>query len=286
MDGIALTARWTAASRARETERSDRLFDDPLAAALAGDQGFALFERTPRQARDNPYLPLRTRFFDDWALRATGEHGLRQVVMVAAGMDTRAFRLTWPDGVRLWELDRPDLLELKRTLLETANAEPRCERRVVAVDLAAAGWPDRLREAGFAPAFPAAFVVEGLLQYLSEDAVDSVLAQVAATAAPGSRLAVDVLSADYLVHPWMREYLASLKVSGRPWRFGTNEPEALLERHGWRIERVAEPGHEGANFGRWPWPAAPRAVPGLPRGFFATAVKGRFAGESPEFGAE
>jgi methyltransferase (TIGR00027 family) len=273
MDGIALTARWTAASRARESARPDRLFDDALAATLAGDEGFALLDRTPRQARDNPYLPLRTRYFDDWLVRVTGELGLRQVVVVAAGMDTRAFRLPLPDGVRLWELDRPELLALKGTLLEAAGAEPRCERRTVAVDLAAPGWPDRLRDVGFAAGSPAAWVIEGLLQYLDEAAVDAVLARAAAAAAPGSHLALDVLSADYLVHPWMREYLASLKVSGRPWRFGTNEPEALLERHGWRVERVAEPGHDGANFGRWPWPVAPRAVPGLPRGFFATATR-------------
>jgi len=219
MDPVALTARWVAAVRARESGRADRPFDDPLAGPLAGAQGFAMLDGAPQQIRDNPYVPIRVRYFDDWALRVTGEHGVRQVVLVAAGLDTRAFRLDWPAGVSLWELDRPELLAEKEAALAEAAARPACER-----------------------------FVEGLLQYLAADEVD-------------------------LAHPWMREYLERLRISGRPWRFGTNDPEALVQRHGWRVERVAQAGEEGAGEGRWPWPVAPRHVAGLPRGFLVTAVR-------------
>jgi len=273
MDGIALTARWTAAARARESARPDRIFDDPLASTLAGEQGFAMLDRAPRQVQDSPAVALRTRYFDDWLLRSAGERGPRQVVLVAAGMDARAFRLPWPEGVRLWEVDRAELLDLKRTLLDPTGDRPRCERCTVAADLAEPGWTARLRESGFEPGSPAVWLIEGLLQYLPEEAVDAVLAGVAEAAAPGSRLGADLLSADHVVQPWMREWLDSMKVSGRPWRFGTNEPEALLERHGWVVERVAEPGHEGAHFGRWPWPVVPRGVPGLTRTFYVTATR-------------
>jgi methyltransferase (TIGR00027 family) len=113
---IAPTSRWMAAARARESERADRLFYDPLAAALAGPEGFAWLERMEAAARsDGPglYPVIRTRFFDDFLLDSCRRLGARQVVLVAAGLDTRAFRLDWPSRTRLYEMDLPEVLDAK-----------------------------------------------------------------------------------------------------------------------------------------------------------------------------
>ena len=198
---------------------------------------------------------------------------MRQVVFVAAGFDTRAFRLPWPAEVTLWELDRPALLALKAQILGAAGAAPACDRRALGVDLVRDDWTGRLCAAGFDAAAPSAWLAEGLFQYLEEAAVEQILAAMASLAAPGSRLGADFLSDDFLTSPWTAEYLRMLEQRGTPWRFGTNEPEALLARHRWRVEAVTQPGEGGAHFSRWPWPVAPRDVPGLPRSFFVTALR-------------
>jgi len=220
---------------------------------------------------------IRTRVFDDWLTWVTTEEGLRQVVIVGAGMDTRSFRLGWPAGTTVWELDRQKLLELKERCLEPIAPVLACERRTVGVDLELEDWPDRLRAAGFDSEATSAWLAEGFLVYLEEPAVDRILARITSLAAPGGRLAADLVSRDFLNHQWMAPYLAQLERLGTPWRFGTNEPEALLVRHGWRAT-VTEAGEEGANFGRWPWPVAPRGVPGFPRSFFADAIRAEAAG--------
>lgn len=273
IDAIGATARWTAAARARESERPDRLFADPLAHSMAGAEGFALLDAEPKESQGNPYLPIRTRFFDDWLERVTEQHSVRQIVFVAAGMDTRTFRLSWPNGTTLWELDRPALLDLKGTTLAAAGAVPTCNRRTLGVDLALDDWPERLQAAGFDPMIPSAWLVEGFFQYLEEAAVERVLAAITTVAAPASLLGADFISRDFLTSEWMVGYLHMLEQRGTPWRFGANEPEALLDRYGWRTEAVTQPGEEGAGFGRWPWPVAPRSVPGIPRSFLITAAR-------------
>jgi methyltransferase (TIGR00027 family) len=110
---LASTARWTAAVRALESAREDRLFDDPWAAALAGEEGAAWIEQRPADSV-TPII-LRTRFFDDLLQRMTCQVALRQVVLLAAGLDTRGFRLPWPEGTRLFELDQPSVLGYKET---------------------------------------------------------------------------------------------------------------------------------------------------------------------------
>jgi methyltransferase (TIGR00027 family) len=269
LDAVARTARWTAASRARESARVDRLFDDPLAHGLAGDEGYALLDAEPAQTAGNPLLPIRTRFFDDW-LERVAAHGVRQLVIVAGGMDVRAFRLDWPPVTSLWELDRPALLALKNRILDGQKAVPRCQRHCLGIDLRDEAWPAALRETGFAPDEPAAWLVEGLVQYLEEGAVRRLLTALAALSAPGSQLGIDMLSRDFLTHEWMAPHVERMARAGTPWQFGTNEPEALLAELGWEAA-VTQPGEDGASFGRWPWPVAPREVPGWPRNFLITA---------------
>ncbi len=273
IDRIAQTSRWTAAARARESARPDRLFDDPLAAALAGSEGFALLEAEPPESRDNPYLAVRTRFFDDWLVSVIGSGKARQVVLLGAGMDARAFRLRWPKETILWEIDRPELLALKEEILARIAAHPLCERRPVGVDLAAGEWPERLRACGFDRAQPSVWLAEGFFEYLEEPTVDHILATVSSLATPESHFGADFLSRDFLASPWLASYLAKLAERGTPWLFGTNDPELLLARHGWTTTSVKQPGEEGAGAARWPWPVVPRSVPGVPRTFLVTAIR-------------
>ena len=109
---LASTASWTAGVRARETKREDRLFEDPLAESLAGEAGAAWIAQRPTDST----LPivLRTRFFDDFLIRITREHNIQQVVLVGAGYDTRAFRLKWPEGTTLFEIDQAEVLTRKQ----------------------------------------------------------------------------------------------------------------------------------------------------------------------------
>jgi methyltransferase (TIGR00027 family) len=269
LDPLALTAHWTAAARARESAREDRLFEDPLAELLAGEEGRALLAAEPAE---NPYLPIRTRWFDDW-LRGAAADGIRQVVVVAAGMDTRAFRLPWPAGTRWWELDRPDLLRLKDDLLEGARARPRCSRIPLGVDLVEDTWAASLIASGLRPDRPSAWLLEGVLCYLGEPDAERLLDRVSGLAAPGSRLGADLPSRELLDSEWTRPYLRRLEEAGTPWRFGHDRPEEPLEARGWRQVRAVQPGEAGAGAERWPWPVLPRSVPAVPRYFLVTAVR-------------
>jgi len=124
---LASTAHWTAAVRARESARDDRLFNDPWAGALAGREGIAWLEgRSPDSVVP---MVLRTRFFDDFLRRVATAEGVRQIVLMAAGLDTRAFRLVWPEQTVLFELDQASLLEHKERTLGAAAAVPTCGRR-------------------------------------------------------------------------------------------------------------------------------------------------------------
>lgn len=275
MTPVGLTSRWTAASRALESQRADRLFADPHARALAGEEGFSLLAQADRfrpaapTGDPDPYLAIRTRFFDD-ALRdaARGIPG-PQVVLLAAGMDSRAFRLDWPDGTVLYEVDRPEVFDCKEAILRDRGAEPECDRRIVPADLRH-DWTGALLAAGFQADRPGAFLVEGLLVYLEEPAVVELLATLAGVGCSGSWLGADVVDRSLLESPFLTAHLEHLNALGCPWRFGTAEPEQFFGRQGWAAT-VVQPGEPGAHYGRWPWPVGPRNLPGIPRSYFVTA---------------
>src|SRR5262245_27763016 len=132
MSPVGATAQWIAAARALETEAETPLFTDPYARELAGDAGFTVLvsmreaSGAPSTGPD-PYLSLRTRFLDDALLGAVRAGALKQVVLLAAGMDTRAFRLEWPAATVLFEVDRDDIFAVKEPILQRRNAVPRCD---------------------------------------------------------------------------------------------------------------------------------------------------------------
>ncbi|GLX23767.1 MULTISPECIES: class I SAM-dependent methyltransferase [Streptomyces] len=268
MEAVSRTAQWTAAARALETEREDRLFADPYARTVADTIGFDLLERYAG-AGTVPFLAIRTTYLDRAIVRAVQEHGIRQVVFLAAGMDTRFYRLPWPDGVTVYELDRPALLEAKAEMLAGEPAPAGRTRVTVPVDLTQ-DWTGPLEEAGWRADQPVLWVVEGLLFFLPEDAVRGLISTLAGHSAPGSVLLGDVISKAALQNPLSRPFLNCLEEDGNPWLFGTETPEDLLAECGWDVREVRQPGEDGADFGRWPYPVPARSVPRVPRSFLFT----------------
>ncbi|RFU40874.1 SAM-dependent methyltransferase [Actinomadura logoneensis] len=234
--GVGRTALAVARVRAAEHRRADRILTDPFAEAFAAAGPPAAPVRGG-PARDLMVLQVivRTRFYDDY-LRAATAAGIRQVVLLAAGLDTRAFRLDWPDGTRLFEVDLPDVLDFKDAAL--AGAEPRCERTTVAADLRD-DWARRLRAAGFDPSRRTAWLVEGLLIYLLPGDAAALLGGIGAESVPGGRLAAE----DGAGTAWLLEHARRNPDqfrAGPLWNGGLGEATASwLEEHGWRTERHA-----------------------------------------------
>ena len=273
-----MTSRLVAAARERESRRADPLFNDPFAAALAGDEGramLAMAESMPRQVgasapTENPYLSIRTRFLDDVVHRAI-QDGIRQFTILAAGMDARAFRLEWPEDATVFEVERDDVLSYKESVLHSIGAKAAVNRIVVACDLRD-DFCGALRSAGFLDDKPTLFVTEGLLPYLpNEETVLRLLVSIAGMAASGSMLALDTVGESYLKSPWTQSFLDVMSKAGAPWLFGTDDPEKLLERAGFTKVRAAQPSEYLPQ--RWPFPSLPRGVSGIPRTYLVTATR-------------
>lgn len=266
---VADTGLLVAAIRAAESRRADRLFDDPFAERLAGESGRRMLDEALTTAGEKATLQIvvRTKFWDEALLRAT-EH-VDQVVLLAAGMDARAYRLPWPTGTAVYELDQPEVIAAKSGLL--AQDHPRCHWTALGVDLTG-DWTRALRSTAFDPTRPAVWLMEGLLQYLEESAVRTLFERVDAMSAPGSVLLYDVVGKTLLDNAMLTAVRESMARSGAPWRFGTDEPGELSTRLGWTatVTDVAAPGNA---YNRWFAPAVPLDVPGVPRGYFVEAAK-------------
>jgi methyltransferase (TIGR00027 family) len=198
---LGMTAHWTAAVRARESKREDCLFNDPWAALLAGEAGTTWIE----SRSDDSVLPivLRTRFFDDFLQKISTQFAVNQFVLVAAGLDTRAFRLSWPKQTQLFELDQPSVLEYKEQILHSAGAHTNCSRTTVSVDLSKP-WFKKLEKAGFNHELPSCWLLEGFLFYLPNDQLDHILDDIAHLAVPGSWMGFDVINPIMLSSPITR----------------------------------------------------------------------------------
>jgi len=258
LDQVALTGRLTAAMRARESARPDRLFTDPHASVLAGDVGNRLLE----DFGDNSTIAVRTRWLDDKLTRLRPS----QLVIVAAGMDSRAWRLDVLSAALVYELDRPEVLALKASLID---ASPVGSRRPVGVDLAG-DWAPSLLAAGFDPSAPTVWTVEGLTQYLFADDVSRLLDALTALSADGSHLLIDLVGQSLLDSAAMKPVVDRFASLDMTWRFGTDEPEQLLGARGWSCE-VSLFGSVGNDYDRWPYPAVPRGTPGVGEGYLVHA---------------
>jgi methyltransferase (TIGR00027 family) len=212
-ESVGATALGVAAARAAETESENPLISDPFARVFLAAAGEGLWnwfaapdlpaeivetqpDLVPRMRGMVDYMAARTSFFDQFFLDAA-RAGVHQVVILAAGLDSRAWRLPWPDGITVYELDQPRVLEFKSSTLREHGAQPTCNLVPVPVDLRH-DWPAALRQAGFDPSAPSAWSAEGLLPFLPAAAQELLFERVQALGAAGSRIAVEAPGSDFL----------------------------------------------------------------------------------------
>jgi methyltransferase (TIGR00027 family) len=208
---VGSTAVMVAAARAGETDRETPLIRDPYAKILVAGAGTGIWEfmlddafvqkvaeggegRAEAAAifeHMGSYQAVRTHFFDAFFADATVA-GIRQVVILASGLDSRAYRLDWPAGTTVFEIDQPKVLEYKAVTLAAHGVQPSAQRHEVPIDLRD-DWPTALAEAGFDASVPTAWLAEGLLMYLPADAQDKLFAQITELSAPASRIAAETV---------------------------------------------------------------------------------------------
>ncbi len=204
---VGSTAVMVAAARAVETERPDPLIRDPYARLLVSNAGAGVLWEAmldPEiaakvEALDEDsaahlhhmrgYQAVRTHFFDTYFKDAVAD-GIRQIVILASGLDSRAYRLDWPAGTTVYEIDQPEVLAYKSTTLAENGVTPSADRRVVAIDLRQ-DWPAALRAAGFDPTQRTALLAEGLLMYLPAEAQDRLFTLIGELSPAGSRVSAE-----------------------------------------------------------------------------------------------
>ncbi|MGH3676744.1 MAG: class I SAM-dependent methyltransferase [Mycobacterium sp.] len=258
---VGATATMVAAARAMATSTDDALIDDPFAEPLVRAVGVDVFARlangelNPADLDDDSSvgmqrmvdnMAVRTKFFDEFFTDAT-EAGIRQAVILASGLDSRAYRLGWPAGTVVYEVDQPQVIEFKSRALADLGAEPTADRRAVAIDLRF-DWPAALKAAGFDPGRPTAWSAEGLLGYLPPDAQDRLLDTITKLSAPGSRFATE--SAPNIDQDDLDKAMERMQSTAERWRdhgfdldFANlvyledrNEAATYLADHGWQVK--------------------------------------------------
>jgi methyltransferase (TIGR00027 family) len=204
---VGATATMVAAARAVATKADNPIIHDQFAEPLVRAVGVDFLTRWASgdlnaadvDADDSTWklqqmpdaMAARTRFFDAFFAEATTA-GIRQAVILASGLDARAYRLDWPAGTTVFEVDQPEVIAFKTQTLSDLGASPTTDRRTVAIDLRN-DWPAALIEAGFDRTQPTAWIAEGLLGYLPPEAQDRLLDNIAALSADGSRLATEAI---------------------------------------------------------------------------------------------
>jgi methyltransferase (TIGR00027 family) len=250
---VGATATAVAASRAMASQNPDALLNDPWADPLVRAVGIDTFVKLidgETGHTDDPLLnrramkeqiTVRTRFFDDFFVQA-GESGLRQAVILASGLDTRAYRLPWPADTSVFEIDQPQVIAFKTRTLADLGAEPTAERTTVAIDLRE-DWPAALVEAGFDPKLPTAWSAEGLLVYLPPDVQDRLFDNIVALSAPGSRIATEHMDLRDIPADWAdrltersRRIGSNINLAELFYSGDRNAAADYLKDHGWHID--------------------------------------------------
>jgi methyltransferase (TIGR00027 family) len=231
-----------------------------IAETLAGNKIISeilpLVQKYEEQGK--PLVAVRTRFFDDFLMSSASK--IEQIVILGAGMDTRAFRLPLHRDTCLYEIDRPEVMQLKESLLPSTPGK--CYRASISMDLKQK-WFEKLVESGFQPSKTSIWLLEGLLYYLTEDDVRAVLKAISDLTSQGSRLGAD------LINKKMRHSNNGLS---QYWQSDFDEPEKLFAEFGWQSS-VVQYGDETASYGRFKYKFPPREVPDIARSFLLTAIK-------------
>ncbi|MBD2505236.1 class I SAM-dependent methyltransferase [Anabaena azotica] len=259
-DFVLLSAPLMAAYRAVESQRNDRLFDDPFAAKLVTPEAQKIALEDPEE-EGRAFLAVRTRFFDDFLLGSASV--APQIVNLGAGMDTRAFRLNWTQETKYFEIDYPEVLNYKNEILK--DVPTICSRYSIAVDLTDTNWVELLLQQGYDRNIPSVWLLEGLIYYLGETEAHSLLKTIAELTTIDSWIGLDLLNhlcKDSTYDEFYQGYFRS----------GFDNPEELLAAYAWEAE-VLQPGEEGANFNRYIYPFPPRDHENVERVFLIKAKK-------------
>lgn len=256
----------TAASRAIESLRNDSLFKDDLAIALAGQDAISYVQAAEMIDESRPYVAVRTRYLDEFLIDCLQRLDLgapyKQIVILGAGMDARAFRIQSLLRATVYEIDKKNILDQKISKLKDIKPIPYCSSHIlIDSDLTVTeDWSSKLLQSGFQPDLPSIWMLEGILMYLTETEVNNLLEAVSQISAPNSRLGADLINRK--------------AVQGREgsWSSGFDNPETLFYSHGWDVH-VIQPGEEGADFGRYIRKLPHRETPDIERAFFVKAVK-------------
>lgn len=251
---VGATATMVAASRALASREPDPLLDDRFAEPLVRAVGHPFFNRMldgeiPLDTEDVPFteqqrreqIAVRTRFFDDFFLAASTA-GIRQAVILAAGLDARAYRLPWPADTVVFEVDQPEVIAFKTTTLTQLGAVPTADRRAVSIDLRN-DWPTALRDNFFDTTKPTAWIAEGLLPYLPPEAQDRLLDNITALSAASSRLATENITdmspfTDERARAWRsswRKHGLDIDVADLVWDGPRRQADEHLASTGWRV---------------------------------------------------
>ncbi len=258
-NSVGATATMVAAARAAATRRPRPVIRDEFAEPLVRAVGLDVFTRLAAGELEADDLEkgggfprmvdtfaARARYFDDYFAEATGA-GLRQVVIVASGLDARPYRLSWPAGTTVYEIDQPEVIEFKTATLSKIGAVPPVEHRTVGIDLRE-DWPAALQAAGFDPARPTAWLAEGvLIGFLPPEAEVRLLDNIIALSAPGSRLSADFGSLNdgspesreqsrLMAEGWRRQGL-DLDIADLTYPGEHTDVAAHLEARGWETTR-------------------------------------------------
>jgi methyltransferase (TIGR00027 family) len=262
---VGATATGVAVGRALASRAANPLIDDPFAEPLVRAVGVDFFTRlasgelNPAEVDDNgdfgmlrmgDMMGIRTHFFDDFFMAAAAD-GIRQAVILASGLDARAYRLQWPAGTTVFEIDQAQVIDFKTTTLAELGASPTAERRTVPVDLRH-DWPAALRAAGMDPTERTAWSAEGLLPFLPPDAQDRLLDNITALSAPGSQLATENLRgasdtiqtmADRIraVTEQWREHGFDIEMTDLWYAGDRNDVVDYLSAHGWATSASSIP---------------------------------------------
>jgi len=246
ISNISDTARWVAVYRAWESARPDALFSDPYADLLAGERGRSIAALMPRSAGNGWPLIARTKLVDD-RVQAAIASGCRCVVNLAAGLDTRPYRLELPPTLEWIEADLPAMIDEKERLL--GNAQPHCRLRRVKIDLK--NSPERiamLQEVGGSAA-PVLVITEGLLVYLDDAEVRSLAADLLAQAFIGAWV-ID-LASPAILHMMQKQMGAQL--ANAPMKFAPPNGVAYFEAMGWKVRDMRSILSAAAEYKRLPW---------------------------------
>jgi methyltransferase (TIGR00027 family) len=245
ISNVSDTARWVAVYRAWESSRPDALFKDPFADRLAGERGRAIATLAPREMRSGWTMVTRTKLMDDLILTSIAE-GCDRVLNLAAGLDTRPYRLTLPPSLSWVEADLPALLDEKERLL--ASEKPKCQLTRERVDLSDARERSAFLKRTLAGATKALVITEGLLTYLDDDTVRELARELASL--PATRWWIlDIASPAIL--SMMQKSMGS-DLDRAPMKFAPAEGVAFFESQGWKAREIRSLLRSAAQFRRVP----------------------------------